>query len=639
MHRWRWLSALRGTLLVLATVAYHGCGGSSGSGGSPPPAPTISSFTAAPAAVAAGGSSTLSWSVSNATSLSLDPGIGAVTGNSRSVSPAATTTYTLTATNASGSTTATATVTVVPPPVITSFTATPPSILAGAASTLAWTVSGATSLSLDQGIGVVTGTSRSVSPTLTTTYTLAASNAQAGATATATASATVTVTTPALLNFGEAPDGTSTGYPNVYGIIQPAQIGSFPTLLGHNGARTQSVADGILGLQATRATEAALGSFGDEDGLQNMVVVLTSIPPPAAITVQVTAPAGSSGGTMYLNVLFDKNMNGAWDGAGEWVVKNQAVTLPAAGTSVSVSPPAFAFANGSILPDPAWMRVALTREQVAGATWDGSGLFSSGEVEDWLVHLPALPGPPIKKVPVLTVQPGGPYTFPGGVGVLGANFVVSNWAPVAGTFTYALTKLSGNVALNLPWVPAAAPPIPIGPLNLATGAPATVAVAGNATSPGAAALPSQWQIAVDPVDPPAHFYPGGVYIGEGLAIENLTFSGNAAVVSHSFSATTWTKTHLIGISPCPDPFSPFIITNTGNVPLQWSCSSPPPWLSLGTSAGTIQVGGNATINPVFPCSGYALGPNSTTLTFTIQQSGTSTASTGPTSVNVSLTVN
>jgi len=76
------------------------------------PAPVIASFAAAPSSIAAGGTATLSWSVSGATSLSIDQGIGAVTGSSRPVSPAATTTYVLTATNAAGSSAASATVTV-----------------------------------------------------------------------------------------------------------------------------------------------------------------------------------------------------------------------------------------------------------------------------------------------------------------------------------------------------------------------------------------------------------------------------------------------------------------------------------------------------------------------------------------------
>lgn len=75
--------------------------------GSPP---VIHSFSANPASIAPGGSSTLSWSVTDATSLSISPGIGTVTGSSRVVNPSATTEYTLLATNAYGSTSAKTTV-------------------------------------------------------------------------------------------------------------------------------------------------------------------------------------------------------------------------------------------------------------------------------------------------------------------------------------------------------------------------------------------------------------------------------------------------------------------------------------------------------------------------------------------------
>src|SRR5712672_229352 len=62
-----------------------------------------------------------------------------------------------------------------PPPVISSFTATPVSIPTGRSAILSWAVTDATSLSIDQGVGIVTGrTSVSVSPTVDTTYTLSA---------------------------------------------------------------------------------------------------------------------------------------------------------------------------------------------------------------------------------------------------------------------------------------------------------------------------------------------------------------------------------------------------------------------------------------------------------------------------------
>src|SRR5205814_2017513 len=95
----------------------------------PPGSPVIASFTAAPAGINVGQTTTLSWSVTGATTLTIDGGVGAVTGTtSKTVTPAATITYTLSATNAVGTVSATATVTVLQKPVIASFTANPTSI-------------------------------------------------------------------------------------------------------------------------------------------------------------------------------------------------------------------------------------------------------------------------------------------------------------------------------------------------------------------------------------------------------------------------------------------------------------------------------------------------------------------------------
>jgi len=76
------------------------------------PAPTISSFTADPTVVSAGQTVTLSWNASGASYFVVSPQVGAVRGNSVSVTPKATTTYTLYGTNAYGRSTANVKVTV-----------------------------------------------------------------------------------------------------------------------------------------------------------------------------------------------------------------------------------------------------------------------------------------------------------------------------------------------------------------------------------------------------------------------------------------------------------------------------------------------------------------------------------------------
>lgn len=68
--------------------------------------PLISQFRADPATITAGGSSTLTWVVTGATSLSIAPDVGAVTGTSITVQPTTRTEYTLSAGNAAGTVTA-----------------------------------------------------------------------------------------------------------------------------------------------------------------------------------------------------------------------------------------------------------------------------------------------------------------------------------------------------------------------------------------------------------------------------------------------------------------------------------------------------------------------------------------------------
>jgi peptidoglycan-associated lipoprotein len=83
----------------------------------PPPKPSVQ-LSAEPGTIERGQSATLRWTVSDATEISIAPGIGTVTARGdREVSPVDTTTYTLTATGPGGTETASATVTVtVPPP-------------------------------------------------------------------------------------------------------------------------------------------------------------------------------------------------------------------------------------------------------------------------------------------------------------------------------------------------------------------------------------------------------------------------------------------------------------------------------------------------------------------------------------------
>jgi peptidoglycan-associated lipoprotein len=86
----------------------------------PSKAPVIAQFTADPSSIDRGQSATLRWSVNDATSVTIEPGLGTVQSNgSRQVFPSNTTSYRLTATGPGGNASASATVNVnapAPPP-------------------------------------------------------------------------------------------------------------------------------------------------------------------------------------------------------------------------------------------------------------------------------------------------------------------------------------------------------------------------------------------------------------------------------------------------------------------------------------------------------------------------------------------
>lgn len=176
--------------------------------------PAIASFEVTPAVITAGQSTTLVWNVSGTSSVSIDQGLGAVPSvGSRIVYPTATTVYTLTASNVAGSTTKSVVVSVNPAPIIINIDVNPSVIISGASAALIWSVTGATSASIDQGIGTASlSGNKLVSPTTTTTYTLTAS----GPAGTVSKSVVLSVNAPIEAVFNVDP--------NIVGVGQLASL-------------------------------------------------------------------------------------------------------------------------------------------------------------------------------------------------------------------------------------------------------------------------------------------------------------------------------------------------------------------------------------------------------------------------------
>jgi phosphatidylinositol-3-phosphatase len=197
------------TVLIAAT----GCGGGSSVGASNNAQPAASqktptiNFAAQPGTVASGAATVLSWSTSNANSVTIS-GVGTLPASgSKSVTPSATTTYTLTATGSGGTANSSTVVTVTtsgpaptpgqtPAPTVT-FSANPSSVAVGASAVLSWTTTNATSVSIS-GVGVFGANgSAKVTPSANTTYTATVQ----GAGGTAKASTSVAVTPIGMPSF------------------------------------------------------------------------------------------------------------------------------------------------------------------------------------------------------------------------------------------------------------------------------------------------------------------------------------------------------------------------------------------------------------------------------------------------------
>jgi hypothetical protein len=143
--------------------------------------PSCDSFTASPATITSGSSTTLTWATTNATAVYLNNGVGAVVADgSMVVSPLASLVYQLTVMGVGDEVrTCTVPVTVSTVPLLScasnvSFTASDTSISSGSATTLTWSTTDVTTVSISGITATTLAGSQSVSPTSDTTYVLTA---------------------------------------------------------------------------------------------------------------------------------------------------------------------------------------------------------------------------------------------------------------------------------------------------------------------------------------------------------------------------------------------------------------------------------------------------------------------------------
>jgi hypothetical protein len=178
-------------ILVLLALLLSGCASPTSTVAPSPSAltdtkPVVIAFRVSPVSITAGQKAMLQWEVTGTTVARIEPELGNVgASGSIGVSPFTTTTYTIIAGATENKATATITLTVERgAPVVEYFFADSPEIYLYSFTRLHWNVIGATTVSINNGIGSVAASGDvKVSPNTTTLYTLTASNAEGSVTA------------------------------------------------------------------------------------------------------------------------------------------------------------------------------------------------------------------------------------------------------------------------------------------------------------------------------------------------------------------------------------------------------------------------------------------------------------------------
>lgn len=171
--------AASGTLLLLAA-----CGGGGGGGSNPPPAQPTVTLSASPTAVTAGGSTTLTWSSTNATGCTASgawTGARGTSGSEVVSNVTAAASYSLVCAGAGGNSPAsTVSITVNPPAATATLAANPTNVTVGGSTTLTWSSANATACTAGGGWTGARGTSGTEvinNITAATSYTLVCAGA------------------------------------------------------------------------------------------------------------------------------------------------------------------------------------------------------------------------------------------------------------------------------------------------------------------------------------------------------------------------------------------------------------------------------------------------------------------------------
>ena len=326
---WKGNQALSGSQVTpsLPTTAVYvltctGAGGSATQSTTVTVAPSslapIVNLSLGPSAIASGGSSTLNWSSTNATSCSASgdwSGSKAVRGSESTGNLSASSTYMLTCTGAGGSASQSATVSVTAPAPTITLSASPTSINSGSSATLTWSTTHATTCTASDGWSrnkPISGTQSTGPLTANTIYSLTCT----GPGGSAAQSATVTVSTP-------SPAVTMNANPST------VSSGASSTLTwSSTNATACTASNGWTGTKPTRgsyttvalsaATKFTLTCSGTGGSASQSATISVAAAPPS-VSLSASPSSINSGGTSLLTWTTSNaatcTASGGWSGS------------------------------------------------------------------------------------------------------------------------------------------------------------------------------------------------------------------------------------------------------------------------------------------------------------------------------------
>ncbi len=533
-------------------------------------------------------------------------------------------------TNTVGSITSTAahlTVTPAPiPPVITSFTASPATIIAGQSTTLTWIVSGATSLSIDNGVGSVTGLfNKVVAPGIpgTYTYTLTATNAVGPTLATAQVIVNPVPTYALTINLGTgvtgAPAATTsytqgtavnysyavqTGYQNLQVTLDGNPVATSGTLT-MNGAHTLDVTAQVQTFTIT-AGAGANGTISpaglipvNYGSSQAFTITPNAGYQVASVTVDGVA-VGALASYTFTNVTANHTLSAAFA-----PLPTYALTINL-GTGTTGTPAATAsYPQGTVVT---YTFALLTGYQNLVVTLDGAPVAASGTVTMNGLHtltvsaqlqsftITASPGAngTISPAGATVVSYGGnlTYTITPNVGYQVLSVLVDG-VSVGTPLNYAFTNVTSDHTISATFQ------ILTYPINAVAGANGTISPAGvTSVNYGSSQLYTMTPNA-------------------GYQIATVTVDGSAVGPAATYTFSNVTASHTITVTFSPLPIYTLTVTMGGGV--------------TGVPGSTATYTQGAVVN-----YNYALAAGYKNLLVTLD--GTPVAATGSVTMNASHTL-